>query len=110
MQTIVAFGGMPRFLLKYGRSSEGNWNNYKFVVQVQQGLIIADIKYILHRLTVSFLVYLNSGHTAYAPNANRMNVNPSGSQPRMRDTIWNGRVQIWFIRKTTPKGTRKERG
>ena len=43
-----------RFLLKYGRSSEGNWNNYKFVVQVQQALIIADIKYILHRLTVLF--------------------------------------------------------
>ena len=38
----------------------------------------------------------SSCHTAYAPNAlnaRKMNVNPGGVQPLMRDTVWEGRVQ-----------------
>ena len=59
---------------------------------------------------------LNSGHTAYAEdslNANRMNVNPGGSQPKMRDTTWPGSVQKMVDSKGTPKGMRQvlvERG
>lgn len=42
-----------------------------------------------------------------------MNVNPGGSQSKMRDTIWGGRVQRMVNANGTPKGMRQvliERG
>ena len=56
-----------------------------------------------------FLFDQSSGHTAYAEdalNANRMNVNPGGSQPKMRNTMWNGSVQT-MVHKEVPKGIRR---
>ena len=42
-----------------------------------------------------------------------MNINPGGSQPRMHDTIWDGKVKKMVDSKGTPKGMRQvlmERG
>ena len=105
-----------RFLLKYGSSSEGYWNNEKFLTQVKPALTIAEIKYPASSHSIVFLFDQSSGHTAYAEdslNANRMNVNSGGSQPRMHDTIWDGKVQKMVDSKGTPKGMRQvlmERG
>ena len=105
-----------RFLLKYGSSSERYWNSDKFLNQVQHALTIAEIKYPASSYNIVFLFDQSSGHTAYAEdslNANRMNVNPGGSQPKMRDTTWPGGVQKMVDSKGTPKGMRKvlvERG
>ena len=105
-----------RFLLKYGSSSEGYWNNEKFLTQVKPALTIAEIKYPASSHSIVFLFDQSSGHTAYAEdslNTNRMNVNSGGSQPRMHDTIWDGKVQKMVDSKGTPKGMRQvlmERG
>ena len=42
-----------------------------------------------------------------------MNVHPGGAQPKMRDTIWSGKVQKMTLADGTPKGMKlvlKERG
>lgn len=39
-----------------------------------------------------------------ALNANRININPGGSQPRMHNTIWNSKVQRMVDSKGSPKG------
>ena len=99
-----------RFLLKYGSSSEGYWNSEKFLIQVKQALTIGEIKYPSSSHSIVFLFDQSSGHTAYAEdalNANRMNVNPGGSQPRMHDTIGTARFKKWWIPKELPKGCGK---
>ena len=105
-----------RSLLKFGIAGEGYWNNEKFMHQVRQAVAIAEIKYpkLTHNLV--FIFDQSSGHTAYADdalNVNRMNVNPGGSQPRMRETVWNGTVQKMILPDGKPKGMKKvleERG
>ena len=58
----------------------------------------------------------SSGHTAFAEdalNVNRMNVQPGGAQPRMRDTYYNGRLQRMVLADGTPKEMKRvleERG
>jgi hypothetical protein len=104
-----------RYLLTYGASSEGYWNSEKFLKQVEQTVTIAEMKYPSITHNSVFLFDQSSGHTAYAAdalNANRMNVNPGGTQPRMRDTVWNGKVQR-MVENGVPKGMRtvlEERG
>ena len=76
-------------------------------MQVKQAVTIAEIKYPLSSHNLVFLFDQSSGHTAYAEdslNVNRMNVNPGGSQPKMRDTTWEGRVQKMVGSNGTPKG------
>ena len=49
----------------------------------------------------------SSCHAAMADdalNASKMNKNPGGKQPRMRDTVWNGRAQRMVFPDGTPKG------
>lgn len=82
----------------------------KFLVQVKQAVTIAEIKYLSSSPNVIFLFDQSSGHTAYtgdALNANRMNVNPGGSQPKMRDTTWGGRAQKMVDANGIPKGMRQ---
>ena len=79
-----------RFLLKYGASTEGYWKSEKFMKQVEHAVTIAEIKYPRSSHNLLFLFDQSSGHTAFADdalNVNRMNVNPGGTQPKMRDTI-----------------------
>ena len=82
-----------RFLLKYGTDSQGYWNSEKFMRQVEQAATIAKIKYPPATHSLVFLFDQSSKYTAYdsdALQASRMNVNPGGSQPVMRDTAFNG--------------------
>ena len=87
-------------------SNSGLWKSARFL----------EIKYPASSHSIVFLFDQSSGHTAYAEdslNANRMNVNSGGSQPRMHDTIWDGKVQKMVDSKGTPKGMRQvlmERG
>ncbi len=105
-----------RFLLKYGKNSEGYWDSDKFMRQVEQAVTIAEIKYTRERYNLVFLFDQSSGHTAYAEdslNANNMSVNPGGKQPKLRDTMWDGKVQKMTFPDGTPKGMRRvleERG
>ena len=92
-----------RYLLKYGSASEGYWNSEKFMWQVEQAITIAEIKYPAATHNIVFLFDQSSGHTAYA---NRMNVNPGGSQTKLRDTMWNGCVQH-MVQNGVAKGMRK---
>ena len=69
----------------------------------------AEIKYPTATHNIVFLFDQSSGHTAYAEyslNANKMNVNPGGSQPKLRDTMWNGCVQH-MVQNGVAKGMRK---
>ena len=48
----------------------------------------------------------SSSHTAFkedALNANKMNVGTGGPQPRMRDTVWDGRVHKMVLGDGRPK-------
>ena len=105
-----------RILLKYGASSEGYWNSEKFMAQIENAIKLAEYKYPREKYNLVFLFDQSSGYTAYADNLLnvwRMNVNPGGAQPPMRDTQWNGSVQKMVLKDGTPKGMRQvleERG
>ena len=99
-----------RFLLRYESASEGYWNSENVLIQVKQAITIAEIKYPSCSHNIVFLFDQSSGHVAYAVdsfNVNRMNVNLGGNQPKMRDTVWDGRVQKMVDSKGTPKGMRQ---
>ena len=58
--------------------------------QVGQAATIAEIKYPKETHNIVFLFDKSSGHTAYDDDSlhvSRMNVNPGGSQPAMKDTV-----------------------
>lgn len=84
--------------------------------QVKQAVTIAEIKYPRANNTTVFLFYQSSGHTAYDSNVlqvSRMNVNPGGGQPAMRDTMYNGKFYKLIDAIVVPKGMRRvviERG
>ena len=105
-----------RYILKYGTDSQGYWNSDRFMNQVKQAATIAEIKYPRASNTIVFLFDQSSGHTAYDSDAlqvSRMNVNPGGSQPAMRDTTYNGTVYKLVDANGVPKGMRRvliERG
>ena len=58
----------------------------------------------------------SSCHTAFsddALNPSRMNMNPGGRQPKMRDTVYRGKLQRMVFEDGTPKGAKRvleERG
>ena len=105
-----------RYILKYGTDNQGYWNSEKFMNQVKQAVTIAEIKYPRQTNTIVFLFDQSSGHTAYDSDSlqvARMNVNPGGGQPAMRDTTYNGRVYKLVDSNGVPKGMRQvliERG
>ena len=102
-----------RYILKYGEDNQGYWNSETFMTQA---VTIAEIKYPRESNSIVFLFDQSSGHTAYDSDAlqvTRMNVNPGGSQPAMRDTIYNGKVYKLVDSNGVPKGMRRvliERG
>lgn len=55
----------------------------------------------------------SSGHTAFredALNVSKMNVGLGGAQPRMRDTLWNGKLWKMVLNDGRPKLVLEERG
>ena len=86
------------------------------MAQMTDVIKIVKIKYLRELYDVFWFFDHSSGHTAFADNAlnaNKMNVHPGGAQPKMRDTIWGGRVQKMVSLNGIPKGMKKvliERG
>ena len=106
-----------RLLLEYGENKEGYFNSKKFMAQMEDAVAIANIKYPRKEgFTVYWIFDQSSCHTAYADdalNVAEMNVNPGGSQPKLRDTIFNGKLQRMVYADGTPKGMKQilqERG
>ena len=105
-----------REILKFGAGNEGYWNNSRFLKQMENAVKIADIKYPSDKYTKVCFFDQSSGHCAFKDdslNVRRMNVGPGGAQPRMRDTVWNGKVQKMVLSNGQPKGMRlilQERG
>ena len=83
--------------LEYWESHEGYWTSEKFIKQLEKEVQISEVKYPKSEQWKHVWVFDSSScHTARADDAldvNRMNVNPGGKQPKMRDTVWAGKVQ-----------------
>ena len=105
-----------RQILKIGANAEGFWTNDKFMKQVEVAADIATVKYPKESHTVVFLFDQSSNHRAFAEdalNVKAMNVQFGGQQPRMRDTLWNGKPQKMVLPNGLPKGLKlvlQERG
>lgn len=75
--------------------------------QMQDATLIAEFKYPRDKGYCFVWVFDHSGcHTAYADDALnvKMNLNPGGQQPRMRDTVWREKAQKLVFPDGTPKG------
>ena len=84
-------------IIKFGAGSEGYRNNARFLKQMEGAVKIADIKYPSDTHSKVWIFDQSSGYTAFredALNVNRMNVSTGGAQPRMRDTVWDGRMDL----------------
>ena len=106
-----------RVFLEYGENKEGYWNSDKFLAQIKDAAKIVDVKYPREKgYKVAWIFDHSSCHGAYADdalNAYKMNAKPGGKQPRMRNTVWQGRVQTMVFSIGVPKGliqVLKERG
>ena len=110
------FPKTARVLLEYGVDKEGYWTSEKFMVNIEVAARIAEFKYPSDKHTIVWLFDQSSCHRAFAEdalNAKVMNVRPGGVQPRMRDTMWAGKVQRMVYDDGTPKGMKQvleERG
>ena len=101
------FPKAARVLLEYGADKESYWTSEKFMANIEGAARIAEFKYPSDKNTVVWLFDHSSYHRAFAEeslNSRVMNVKPGGGQPRMRDTIWAGRVQRMVLDDGTPKG------
>ena len=105
-----------REIIKFGAGNEGYWNNSRFLKQIENAVKIAEYKYPFDYFTQVWLFDQSSGHTAFredALNLSKMNVGPGGAQPRMRDTLWNGKLQKMVLNDGRQKGMQlvlEERG
>ncbi|RGB23169.1 hypothetical protein C1646_774911 [Rhizophagus diaphanus] len=84
-----------RIIMNPGKNNNGWWTVEKLVEQIIQCAI--PIFEVTHPNAIGIFAFDNStSHSAFAPDAlvaSRMNVNPGGKQPKMRNTIFNGQVQ-----------------
>ena len=105
-----------REIIEYGENRDGFWTGEKFLSQVKKALLIAEFKYPREKYTLLWLFDQSSNHRAKAQDAlvaHKMNVRPGGDQPRIRDTIYQGKLQKMVFDDGTPKGVRvvlEERG
>ena len=105
-----------RELLEYGGSKEGYWNSERFLGQMKVATDIAKFKYSRHGKRVYWVFDHSSCHTAFGPdalNVLEMNVKPGGGQPKMRNTVYKGKLQKMNFDDGTPKGLKRvleERG
>jgi len=70
-------------------------------------LLISNI--LRKKVQGTFCLDHSNCHGTFADNAldaSKMNLKPGGKQPRMHDTIWNGKVQKMVFEDGTPKGHR----
>ena len=94
--------------IEYGENADGYWTNERFMNQMEVAVKLAEIKYPKDKGFRHCWVFDHSScHAARSDDAldvSRMNVKPGGKQPKMRDTIWNGRVQKMNFSIGVPKG------
>ena len=96
-----------RELIKFGAGNEGNWNSAMFLIQIERATAIADKKFPSDKFSKVWILDQSSGHCAIkedALNVNRMNVTVGGAQPRMCDTMWDGRAHRMVLSDGRPKG------
>ena len=80
------------------------------MLNIEVAARIAEFKYPSDKHTIVWLFDQSSCHRAFAEdalNAKVMNVRPGGVQPRMRDTMWAGKVQRMVYDDGTPKGMKQ---
>ena len=104
--------------LEYGEAKEGYWTSDKFMKQIKEVVKIAEFKF--PKDTGWKIVWIfdhSSCHAAMPEDAlvvSKMNVNPGGKQPVMRDGWWGGKPQrMHYNLGKIPKGMRQileERG
>ena len=106
-----------RAFLEYGENREVYWTRDKFMEQMKLAVDMAEFKYpSADGWRHAWVFNHSSCHAAMADDAldaNKMNVNPGGKQRKMRDTVWDGRVQKMNFQIGVPKGMRRvlqERG
>ena len=78
-----------------GKSDDGYWTAEKMVSQVKERAIPIFQKQFPGKKAI-FAFDNSSGHAAFAEDAlvaGRMNLNPGGAQPKMRDTVFAGQTQ-----------------
>ena len=97
-----------REYLEYGENREGYWNATKFLKQLADAVLIAEVKYLkLEGYRLHWVFDHSSCHAAYGEDAlisAHMNAKPGGAQPVMHDTVYIGRVQRIGFSDGTPKG------
>ena len=116
-QTNPDIKKQARCLLLYGESKEGYWTSENFLEQMKHAVAIANVRYPKEEgWKVVWVFDQSSCHKAMASDAldvSKMNVNPGGKQPKMRDTVWGGKPQKMCFNLGIPKGMKqvlKERG
>lgn len=95
-----------RVLLEYGEAREGYWTSQRFMHQMEIAVAIAELNTQEKKATMCIVFYQSLCHKAYgedALNVDKMNVRPGGGQPKMHDTIYQGKVQT-MVSDGTPKG------
>ena len=97
-----------RVIIEYGENKEGYFTSERFLDQLEMAVEIAEYKYPRRKgYRLYFVFDQSSCHMAYAEdalNVEKMNKNPGGAQPKLRDTIYNGKAQGMQFRDGTPKG------
>ena len=97
-----------RKFLEYGESKEGYWTSEKFMNQIKESAKLAEYKYPKEDgYKIVWVFDHSSCHGAYSEdslNAYKMNAKPGGKQPKMRDTVWQGKVQRMVFNIGIPKG------
>ena len=85
------------------KCNEGHWNNANFWSRWREQLILLTSS---TPLIGTVRCDQSSGHCAFKEdvlNMNRMNVNEGGAQPRMWDTVWDGKVQRLVLSDGRPR-------
>ena len=92
-----------------GCGSDGYLTNARFLQQMEKAMKIGDIKYPSDKFSKVWIFDQSNGHHAFsedALNVHKRNVGPRCAQPRMRNTIWDGKVQQMVMSDGRPKGMR----
>ena len=90
------------------RAGRAYWNSSKFMKQIEEAAMLAEAKYPgKDGYKLVWIFDHSSCHTAMADDtldAGKMNVNPGGKQPVMRDTVWVAKNKKMTFALGIPKG------
>ena len=107
---------IARKRLEFGEKRDGYWTCEKFIEQIKWAVEIADEKYPSTEYSIVWIFDHSSNHSSKGKDAlvaDRMNVSSGGNQPKMRDTVFEGRPFKMVLPNGEAKGLRlmlEERG